>query len=90
MIESILYNGSYFVGQVIRSAPCSVGILVDRGLGSIERISNSNVSINVAAIFIGGKDNREALAYATRVAQHPGVKFTVIRFLVDASSMSLE
>lgn len=40
----------------------------------------------VAVIFIGGKDDREALTYAGRVAWHPGVKLTVIRFLVDKNS----
>lgn len=70
---------------MLRSAPCSVGILVDRGLGLIEKISRSYVSLNVAVIFIGGKDDREALAYAGRVARHPGVKLTVIRFLVETN-----
>jgi hypothetical protein len=73
---------------VLRSAPCSVGILVDRGLGSFERLSRSQTKINLAVIFIGGKDDREALAYASRVARHPGVKLTVIRFLVDTSAES--
>lgn len=39
-------------------------------------------------IFIGGKDDREALAYASRVAQHSGVNLTVIRFLVDTTAES--
>lgn len=39
----------------------------------------------MGVIFIGGKDDREALAYASRVAQHPQVKLTVIRFLEDSS-----
>lgn len=59
---------------------------MDRGLGSVEKISRSYVSQNVAVIFIGGKDDREALAYAGRVARHPGVKLSVIRFLVDADA----
>lgn len=42
----------------------------------------------MAVIFIGGKDDREALAYASRVTQHPAVKLTVIRFLVDTSAES--
>ncbi|KAF5952431.1 hypothetical protein HYC85_010375 [Camellia sinensis] len=73
-------------GIVLRHAPCSVGILVDRGFGSINKISRSSVYLNAAVIFIGGKDDREALAYAGRVAQHPGVKLTVIRFLLDANT----
>ncbi|TKY49609.1 Cation/H(+) antiporter 28 [Spatholobus suberectus] len=75
----------YMNRKVLRSAPCSVGILVDRGLGSVEHISRCQVALNVAVIFIGGKDDREALAYASRVARHPRVKLTVIRFLVDSS-----
>ncbi|KAJ7949189.1 Cation/H(+) antiporter like [Quillaja saponaria] len=76
----------YVNRKVLRNAPCSVGILVDRGLSTIEKISRSYVSLQVAVIFISGKDDREALAYAGRVARHPGVKLTVIRFLVDSSS----
>lgn len=76
----------YVNRKVLRHAPCSVGILVDRGLGSVEKISRSYVSQSVAVIFIGGKDDREALAYAGRVARHPGVKLSVIRFLVDADA----
>lgn len=74
--------------QVLRSAPCSVGILVDRGLGLIEKISRSYVSLDVAVIFIGGQDDREALAYAGRVARHPGVKLMVIRFLLETDSVN--
>ncbi|CAL0304363.1 unnamed protein product [Lupinus luteus] len=76
----------YVNKKLLRSAPCSVGILVNRGLESIEKISRSQVSLNVATIFIGGKDDREALVYGSRVAQHPGVKLTVIRLLVDSSA----
>ncbi|XP_040993103.1 cation/H(+) antiporter 28-like [Juglans microcarpa x Juglans regia] len=80
------HSGFRYVNRkVLRDAPCSVGILVDRGFGLMERISRSHVSPNIAVIFIGGKDDREALAYAGRVARHPGVKLTVIRFLVETS-----
>ncbi|KAK6914316.1 Cation/H+ exchanger [Dillenia turbinata] len=72
--------------KVLRNAPCSVGILVDRGLGLSQGGSRSDMFLNVGVIFIGGKDDREALAYAGRVAQHPGVKLSVVRFLVDPSA----
>lgn len=81
-------NGYYCFEQVLRSAPCSVGILVDRGFGSLERLTRCQESENVAVIFIGGKDDREALAYTSRVARHPGVNLTVIRFLVDTTAES--
>ncbi|KAL2329336.1 hypothetical protein Fmac_022763 [Flemingia macrophylla] len=78
----------YVNRKLLKSAPCSVGILVNRGFGSIPKISRSEVTLNVAAIFIGGKDDREVLAYVGRVAWHSGVKVTVIRFLVDTSAES--
>ncbi|KAK4769279.1 hypothetical protein SAY86_027429 [Trapa natans] len=81
------HPGFRFVNRkVLRHAPCSVGILVDRGFGLTEKIQEPYSGLNVAVIFIGGKDDREALAYAGRVARHPGVKLTVIRFLVEAST----
>ncbi|CAN6338999.1 unnamed protein product [Urochloa humidicola] len=66
--------------RVLREAPCSVAILVDRGLGGHAQVSAKNVSFSVAAIFFGGPDDREALAYATRMAEHPGVAVTLARF----------
>lgn len=76
----------YVNRKVLRTAPCSLAILVDRGLGSTYHISRSHASLNAAVIFIGGKDDREALAYAGRVAHHSGVKLTVIRFLLDTDA----
>lgn len=70
---------------MLQYAPCSVGILVDRGFGVGSEISRSSIFLNAAVIFIGGQDDREALAYAGHVALHPGVKLTVIRFLLDTS-----
>ncbi|GAV80377.1 Na_H_Exchanger domain-containing protein, partial [Cephalotus follicularis] len=79
----------YVNRKVLRTVQCSVGILVDRGFGKIGKITRSFVSINVAIIFIGGKDDREALAYCRQVARHTGVKLTVIRFLVNNDSDNL-
>ncbi|XP_058073725.1 cation/H(+) antiporter 28 [Magnolia sinica] len=74
--------------RVLRRAPCSVGILVDRGLGGNNHLSAASATHQVAVIFIGGCDDREALAYASRLADHPGVKLTVIRFLTEAGAES--
>ncbi|EOA23494.1 hypothetical protein CARUB_v10016685mg [Capsella rubella] len=72
--------------RVLKNAPCSVGVLVDRGLGSIEAqtssLDGSNVVERVCVIFFGGPDDREALELGGRMAEHPAVKVTVIRFLV--------
>lgn len=65
--------------SVCDMAPCSVGILVDRH--KIKRPSPLLSIYNVAVIFIGGADDREALAYGKRMARSPGVHLTVIRFV---------
>ncbi|KAL5822669.1 hypothetical protein ACOSQ4_020569 [Xanthoceras sorbifolium] len=58
-------------------APCTVGILVDRS--SHHLLSTTNFSYNVLAIFLGGPDDREALALVLRMSGHPGVSITLIR-----------
>ncbi|KAM1563768.1 hypothetical protein ACFX10_038148 [Malus domestica] len=69
--------------RVLQHAPCSVGILVDRGLGGATHIAASNVSYFITVLFFGGRDDREALAYAARMAEHPGISLMVIHFLVE-------
>ncbi|WOL16718.1 cation/H(+) antiporter 19-like [Canna indica] len=72
--------------RVLRRAPCSVGILVDRGLGGAVQVVASEVSYTVAVLFFGGRDDREALAYATRMAEHPGIQLIVKRFVIQPGS----
>ncbi|XP_009620181.1 cation/H(+) antiporter 18-like [Nicotiana tomentosiformis] len=69
--------------RVLQHAPCSVGILVDRGLGGASHVSASNVDFKVTVLFFGGYDDREALAYGTRIAEHPGINLVVVRFVLD-------
>ncbi|MQM18972.1 hypothetical protein Taro_051972 [Colocasia esculenta] len=69
--------------RVLHHAPCSVGILVDRGLGGQAQVSSRDVSYSIAALFFGERDDREALSYGIRMAQHPGISLTVLRFLSD-------
>uniref|UniRef100_A0ACD5YN58 Uncharacterized protein n=1 Tax=Avena sativa TaxID=4498 RepID=A0ACD5YN58_AVESA len=66
--------------RVLREAPCSVAVLVDRGLGGHSQVAAQNVAFSVAMLFFGGPDDREALAYAARMAEHPGITVTVSRF----------
>ncbi|KAL6509368.1 hypothetical protein OROGR_022678 [Orobanche gracilis] len=63
--------------DVLDMAPCSVAILVDRH--KIRR--NPSPTYNVSVAFFGGTDDREALAYARRMALSPGVHLTVVRFV---------
>lgn len=73
--------------RVLEHASCSVGILVDRGLGGTSQVTASNVSYNITALFFGGHDDREALAYGARMAEHPGVTLTFIHFLIGSTSV---
>ncbi|XP_028804798.1 cation/H(+) antiporter 18-like [Neltuma alba] len=69
--------------RVLDNAPCSVGILVDRGLGGAYHVPASNVSYCITVLFFGGGDDREALAYGCRMAEHPGIRLVVVRFVSE-------
>ncbi|XP_047326046.1 cation/H(+) antiporter 15-like [Impatiens glandulifera] len=64
--------------QVQANAPCSVGILIDRGSGGLY---NSNDFYNIAVLFFGGADDREALSYGLRMSRHQNVNLTIVRFV---------
>ncbi|XP_029120569.2 cation/H(+) antiporter 15-like [Elaeis guineensis] len=66
---------------VLETAPCSVGILIDRGLGAG---AHRTSGYRVALFFFGGADDREALAFAGRMAGHPKINLKVVRFLYGA------
>ncbi|OVA09605.1 GYF [Macleaya cordata] len=66
--------------NILNKAPCSVGILLDRGLlGGFRFVLTSWLSYHVSVLFVGGADDREALAYGARMSQHPNIIFTVVR-----------
>ncbi|OEL31422.1 Cation/H(+) antiporter 20 [Dichanthelium oligosanthes] len=75
--------------RILREAPCSVAVLVDRGFGGGEQVSSEQVAHGVCVVFFGGPDDREALELAGRMAEHPGVQVTVVRF-VDGKAGSGE
>ncbi|KAF8107418.1 hypothetical protein N665_0122s0058 [Sinapis alba] len=76
--------------KILKNAPCSIGILVDRSFGQTEEAWRPGASMDIAIIFIGGGDCREALAFAAQVARHPAVKLSVIRFLEDKSAQNAQ
>ncbi|KAL7160337.1 hypothetical protein ABFS83_01G087900 [Erythranthe nasuta] len=73
--------------NVLANAPCSVGILVDRGLSGSTRLAANQIAHHVAVLFFGGPDDREALAYGWRMCEHPGVNLTVLRFIVGENAV---
>ncbi|PSS11349.1 Cation/H(+) antiporter like [Actinidia chinensis var. chinensis] len=82
-LETTRSDFRYVNKRVLEHAPCSVGILVDRGLGGTTHVSASNVDSVIKVLFFGGPDDREALAYAGRMAEHPGINLVMVRFLLD-------
>ncbi|WOL16850.1 hypothetical protein Cni_G25638 [Canna indica] len=68
--------------SVLANPPCTIGILVDRGLNRTGRFTvGQQMSHNVAMLFFGGPDDREALTYCWRLAENPGINLTVVRFI---------
>ncbi|XP_062181969.1 cation/H(+) antiporter 15-like [Phragmites australis] len=68
--------------SVLQYAPCSVAILVDHGLaaGSACATAANSLLQRVALYFLGGPDDREALAYAARIPEAGNMSLTVVRF----------
>ncbi|XP_039137424.1 cation/H(+) antiporter 15-like [Dioscorea cayenensis subsp. rotundata] len=59
--------------NVLRYAPCSVGMLVNQGE------SKGLLAEKVVVFFLGGADDREALAYGVRMGMNPRVEVVVVR-----------
>ncbi|XP_077245774.1 cation/H(+) antiporter 15-like [Tasmannia lanceolata] len=71
--------------HVLHSAPCSVGVLINRGLsrGSTSSTLTNQISHNVAVLFLGGCDDREGLAYGMRMGENPNTGLTLVRFVIQ-------
>ncbi|KAJ4770324.1 Cation/H(+) antiporter 19 [Rhynchospora pubera] len=80
-LQSIGYAYHQVNKRVLCEAPCSVAMLIDRGLGGSAQVSSREVACSVMMLFFGGPDDREALAYASSMAKHPGIHVKVTRFL---------
>ncbi|XP_071724993.1 cation/H(+) antiporter 15-like [Rutidosis leptorrhynchoides] len=69
--------------NVLRMAPCSVGILVDRGTLTGYK---PTTLYSIVIVFISGPDDREALAYAMRMGEHLDVALTMVRIVEPVRS----
>lgn len=90
VLESLGHSIHLVNQRVLRHAPCSVGILVDRGLGGTSQVSSSDVSYSIVVPFFGGRDDREALAYGLRMSEHPGIFLTVVKFVAQPGKSLME
>ncbi|CAK8575207.1 unnamed protein product [Lathyrus sativus] len=86
--ESIIVTNQ----KILRHAPCSIGVIIERGLTKtfgFSELIESEATQNVATLFFGGPDDREAIAWSLRISKCPHIKLTVIRFLpLSASSQN--
>ncbi|XP_031250602.1 cation/H(+) antiporter 2-like [Pistacia vera] len=71
--------------KILRHAPCSVGLLVDRSQTGFQQPIGSESVQHVAMLFFGGSDDREALSCSKRIARNAHINLTVIRFLPSES-----
>jgi hypothetical protein len=69
--------------RVLQSAPCSVAVLVNRGVNRrYEQMVETSATSGkkVCIIFIGGPDDRKVLELGSRMAEHPAIRLSVVRF----------
>ncbi|KZV39907.1 cation/H(+) antiporter 15-like [Dorcoceras hygrometricum] len=66
--------------NVISKSPCSVGVLIDRGLQATRNQSVAKVRpmLQITIIFLSGPDDCEALAYASRFLENPQINLTFV------------
>ncbi|XP_028213890.1 cation/H(+) antiporter 15-like [Glycine soja] len=70
----------------LANAKGTLGILVDRY--SVLSGSSSKLSFDVGIFFIGGKDDREALALGIRMLERPNTRVTLFRFVLPTNEDS--
>ncbi|KAF8018757.1 hypothetical protein BT93_H3610 [Corymbia citriodora subsp. variegata] len=70
------------VNNVLANAPCSVGILLNKGRFGSSFMANLRPQFHhLVVLFLGGADAREAVYYADRMVGNLNVRLTMIRFL---------
>ncbi|KAK8509534.1 hypothetical protein V6N12_001624 [Hibiscus sabdariffa] len=67
--------------NLLETSRCSIGLLVDRGLTSFPESQKGTRVCRVSMLFVEGPDDREALAYAWRMAGNPSLILTLVRFV---------
>lgn len=84
VVENVGHGWRGVNQRVLKCAPCSVAVLVDRGFGNAGSQTpgpTTTVTLRVCILFFGGPDDREALELGGRMADHPAVKVSVVRFI---------
>ncbi|KAG9446193.1 hypothetical protein H6P81_012321 [Aristolochia fimbriata] len=81
-------TGQLLVRNILREAPCSLGVLLDRSnlrKSSVLVPKRTDIhqirrfSFKVGAVFLGGEDDQEALRYVSRMVENPDVSLHLLR-----------
>lgn len=79
--------------RVLQNAPCSIAVLVhhgfDRRSDQPPETDTVVAAKRVCMIFIGGPNDRKALELGSRMAEHPTIRLTLVRFMGDDRSHNL-
>ncbi|OWM64620.1 hypothetical protein CDL15_Pgr020587 [Punica granatum] len=82
--------------RVLESAPCTVAILIDRGLGSgsyrLQEADESTITVapkRICIMFFGGPDDREVLELGGRMSEHEtSTRVSFVRFFENPRTES--
>ncbi|OEL24983.1 Cation/H(+) antiporter 1, partial [Dichanthelium oligosanthes] len=58
-----------------------ISVAPESGRTLVHPCSDRTVTHVIAAVFLGGPDDREAVSFASRLAEHPAIGLTVFRFV---------
>ncbi|GFP99002.1 cation/H(+) antiporter 15 [Phtheirospermum japonicum] len=68
--------------NILEMAPCTVAIIVDRYK---QDVKNAPPVCSVAVFFMGGPDDREALAIGSRMVSNPNINLTIVRVVAETN-----
>uniref|UniRef100_A0A9I9D977 Cation/H(+) antiporter 15-like n=1 Tax=Cucumis melo TaxID=3656 RepID=A0A9I9D977_CUCME len=82
VMSSSKYKLKMVNDNILENAPCSVALVVERGFLKLSKsIETCLYSFQIAVVFIGGADDREAMFIGARMAGHANINLTMIRVL---------
>ncbi|KAA0060265.1 cation/H(+) antiporter 15-like [Cucumis melo var. makuwa] len=82
VMSSSKYKLKMVNDNILENAPCSVALVVERGFLKLSKsIETCLYSFQIAVVFIGGADDREAMFIGARMAGHANITLTMIRVL---------
>uniref|UniRef100_A0A803N7K1 Uncharacterized protein n=2 Tax=Chenopodium quinoa TaxID=63459 RepID=A0A803N7K1_CHEQI len=96
LVENLGHGWRGVNQRLLKNAPCTVSVFVDRGFGAgcaAQDDATSQRQLRFCVEFFGGADDREALELGARMMDHPEIRVTIIRFVqsqgMDANNVKL-